>query len=250
MTDARRTEPGQQLLWLYATGEHECSYLSDRTARTVFVDPRYPLDNRQYGVLVRQGMRRSGKYIYQPGCPGCQACKSLRIPVERFRPNRTQRRCWKRNADLHMIPREPVYREEHFRLYLDYLSRRHPGSGMEDSDPERYMEFLVADWSDTTFHEIRLGTRLLGVCVTDRLPDGLSAIYTFFDPDESARSLGIWAILRQIRQAGEEGLPYVYLGYWIAECRKMRYKTDFQPCEIHDGGRWRTHIPAEDHTPL
>ncbi|MEX0732962.1 MAG: arginyltransferase [Aquisalimonadaceae bacterium] len=246
MTDARRTGINQQLLWLYSTGEHACSYLPDRPARTVFVDPRYPLDNQHYGLLVQQGMRRSGRYVYQPGCPTCQACKSLRIPVQDFTPNRSQRRCWKRNSDLEVLSREPEFREEHFQLYLQYLSRRHPGSGMDDPDPDRYMEFLVADWAKTSFHEIRLGEELLGVCVTDRLPDGLSAIYTYFHPDYAARSLGTWAILWQIEQARREKVPYVYLGYWIAECRKMLYKTAFRPCEVHEGGRWKLYHSPDD----
>lgn len=242
MTDIRRSGSNQRLLWLYSTGEHTCSYLPDRPARTVFVDPRYPLDNQQYGLLVQQGMRRSGRYLYRPGCPTCQACKSLRIPVQTFRPNRSQRRCWRRNSDLVVVPREPVLRDEHFQLYLDYLSQRHPGSGMDDPDPERYMEFLVADWAETSFFEIRCGEDLLGVCVTDHLQDGLSAIYTFFDPRYKERSLGTWAILWQIEQARRAEVPYVYLGYWIAECRKMRYKTAFQPCEIYQDSRWKPYL--------
>lgn len=235
----RNTDDAQRLLWLYSTGEHECSYLPERTARTVFVDPRHPLDSRQYALLARQGMRRSGPYVYQPNCPACRACKSLRVDARAFTPNRSQRRCLKRNTDLQVITRPPEYRDEHFRLYLYYLSRRHPGSGMDDPDPDRYMDFLVAGWANTRFHEIRLDGMLLGVAVTDRLPDGLSAVYTFFHPDYPGRSLGTWAILWQIEQARQAGLPWVYLGYWIAECAQMRYKTAFQPCEIHDGGRWR-----------
>lgn len=247
MTDVRRSGNSQRLLWLYSTGEHDCTYLPERPARTVFVDPRHPLDNQQYGFLVQQGMRRSGHYLYQPGCPTCRACKSLRIPVEAFRPNRSQRRCLARNADLTVVAREPVFREEHFQLYLDYLSERHPGSGMDDPDPDRYMEFLVADWSDTSFYEIRCGEELLGVCVTDQLKDGLSAIYTYFDPRHTRRSLGTWAILWQIEQARKAQLPYVYLGYWIAECRKMRYKTAFRPCEIYTGEHWESYPPQTEH---
>jgi len=243
MTVVKRQDGNQGLLWLYSTGEHACSYLPDRPARTVFVDPRYPLDNRQYGALVQQGMRRSGGYVYQPGCPTCQACKSLRIPVADFRPNRSQRRCWTRNMDLQVITLPPVFRQAHFDLYLDYLARRHPGSGMDDPDPRRYMEFLVADWSNTSFHEIRLGNELLGVSVTDGLPDGLSAIYTFYNPSLRTRGIGTWTILWQIEQARKLGLPYVYLGYWIAESPKMRYKTTFRPCEIHEGGLWRPYAP-------
>lgn len=234
-----QTAEKRELLWLYSTGEHECSYLPDRRARTVFVDPRHPLTASQYGALARQGMRRSGEYVYQPNCADCQACKSLRVDARAFRPNRSQRRCLKRNDDLRVISRPPVFREEHFQLYLDYLDQRHPGSSMQDPERDRYMEFLAADWSSTLFNEIRCGDTLLGVAVTDQLPDGLSAVYTFFDPSAARRSLGTWAILWQISEARAAGLPHVYLGYWIAESPRMRYKTAFRPCEIHSGGRWQ-----------
>jgi len=243
---SRDASQDQQLLWLYSTGEHECSYLPDRRARTVFVDPRHALTATQYGTLARQGMRRSGSYVYQPNCTACKACKSLRVDAMAFRPNRSQRRCLKRNDDLRIVSRPPVFNERHFRLYLDYLDRRHPGSSMADADPERYMEFLVADWSQTRFNEIRRGDALLGVAVTDYLPDGLSAVYTFFDPDENSRGLGTWAILWQISEARAAGLAHVYLGYWIEESPRMRYKTSFRPCEIHLGGRWQVYRDPSD----
>ena len=233
------TVHSEQFVWLYSTGEHACSYLESRTARTVFVDPRLPLDNGHYSRLIRQGMRRSGRYIYQPGCPTCSSCQSLRIPVERFRPNRNQRRCWRRNADLRVIQRPPVYVREHFDLYRHYMSMRHPGSGMDQHDPERYMEFLVCDWSETLFLEIRRGRDLVAVAVTDRVADGLSAVYTFYDPDLTRRSLGTYGILAQIEHARMNAMPHVYLGYWIAESPKMRYKTDFQPAETFSAGHWK-----------
>ncbi len=234
MIDAHRDNQ----LWLYSTGEHPCSYVDGRVARTVFVDPAFPIGNAHYSQLIRHGMRRSGGYIYQPKCPDCTSCKSLRVPVQHFRPNRSQRRCWRRNHDLRIIQRPPAFVEDHFRLYRLYMSRRHPGSGMDDHDPDRYMEFLVCPWSDTVFLEIRHGRELLGVAVSDRVADGLSAVYTFFHPDVPARSIGTFAILCQIEHARMNAMEYVYLGYWIAECAKMRYKADFRPCEVYDGGGW------------
>ncbi|MCP1676107.1 arginine-tRNA-protein transferase [Natronocella acetinitrilica] len=230
--------PGSGTLWLYSTGEHACSYLEDRSARTVFVDPAFPVSNAHYSRLITQGMRRSGHFIYQPGCAGCSSCKSLRIPVADFCANRAQRRCWNRNQDIRIIQRPPVFVQQHFALYRHYMSHRHPGSGMDEHDPERYMEFLVSNWSDTVFLEMRRGQDLLGVAVTDRLADGLSAVYTFFHPELARRSLGTFGILAQIEHARMNGLAYVYLGYWIAESPKMRYKATFRPHEIHTGGRW------------
>ncbi|MCC5811987.1 MAG: arginyltransferase [Ectothiorhodospiraceae bacterium] len=239
MDEAGTPPDGKRQLWLYATGEHSCSYLDDRLARTVFADPEYPMNNRVYGALLRQGMRRSGGFVYQPGCAGCSACKSLRIPVERFRPNRSQRRCWKQNADVKVVQRPAAYSEDQFRLYKHYLRSRHPGSGMDSPEPEKYMEFLTASWSNTLFCEFRLGRDLLGVAVTDVVPDGLSAVYTFFNPALTGRSLGTLGILWQIEEARRLELPYVYLGYWIAEADTMRYKARFRPAEIYTGGRWR-----------
>ncbi len=240
MNEAGAPPDGKRQLWLYATGEHACSYLDDRIARTVFADPEYPMNNRLYGALLRQGMRRSGSFVYQPGCPACSACKSLRIPVDRFTPNRSQRRCWKSNRDVRVVPRPAMYADEHFRLYQHYLRNRHPGSGMDAPEPEKYMEFLTARWSDTRFYEFRAGRDLLAVAVTDVVADGLSAVYTFFNPALKARSLGTLGILWQIEEARRLDLPYVYLGYWIAEADSMRYKAHFRPAEVYVAGRWQT----------
>lgn len=226
-------------LWLFATGTHECAYLPERTARTLFVDPHTPLHNDDYSQLIRRGMRRSGPYVYTPGCPACTACQSLRIPVHEFAPRRRQRRCWRHNTDLTARILPPQYREDHFALYRRYLQARHPGGGMDDHDPDSYMEFLVAPWSDTRFVEWRLGPELLAVAVIDRVADGLSAVYTFFDPEAKRRGLGTYAILWQIDAARRWGLDYLYLGYWIAECSSMRYKADFRPCEVYRDGDWQ-----------
>jgi len=229
----------ERRLWLYATGDHECAYLPNRTARTVFVDPTFSLQNRHYSQLIRQGMRRSGRFIYQPSCPGCNACQSLRVPVRVFQPRRRQRRCWRRNSDLSAIVRGADFRQEHFDLYVHYVATRHPGGGMDEHDPDSYMDFLVAPWAETRFVEFREGDRLLAVSVVDLIADGFSAVYTFFAPDESRRGLGTYAILWQIDAARRYGLDYVYLGYWIAACAKMSYKADYRPCEVYQGGEWR-----------
>ncbi|MCC5857393.1 MAG: arginyltransferase [Ectothiorhodospiraceae bacterium] len=235
------TIPGpaqRRRLLLYATGEHSCSYLDDRLARTAFVDPEYPLDNETYAMLLRQGMRRSGEFVYQPSCPGCAACLSLRIPVTGFRPNRSQRRCWKRNQDLQVVPRPPVFDKAHFALYHRYLAHRHPGSGMDDPQPERFMEFLTAGWAKTVFYEFRDGPGRLGGAVADRVSPRVGAGYTLLRPGPPERGLGTLSILWQVREAERLGLPHVYLGYWIAEAPTMRYKTRFRPAEVYSGGRW------------
>ena len=217
---------------------HPCSYLSGRTATSLFLDPRQPLDSRQYASFMRLGFRRSGDLVYRPHCRECNACIPVRIPVERFRPNRGQKRVWQRNRDLIVIAQQPVFRQEQFDLYRRYQAARHAGGGMDDPDPQKYLNFLGARHIHTVFHEFRLREKLLGVAVTDILPDGLSAVYTFFDPDEKRRALGVHAVLWQIEHARERQLPWLYLGYWIEECPKMSYKGHYRPLEAFLQGHW------------
>lgn len=217
---------------------HACSYLPGRTATSLFLDPRQPLDSRQYASFMRLGFRRSGDLVYRPHCRECNACIPVRIPVERFRPNRGQKRVWQRNRDLTVSAHPPVFRQEQFDLYRRYQATRHAGGGMDDPDPQKYLNFLGARHIHTVFHEFRLREKLLGVAVTDILPDGLSAVYTFFDPDEKRRALGVHAVLWQIEHARERQLPWLYLGYWIEECPKMSYKGHYRPLEAFLQGHW------------
>jgi len=217
---------------------HPCSYLPGRTATTLFIDPRYPLDGDKYARFTRLGFRRSGDLVYRPHCRDCSACTPVRIPVDRFAPTRSQRRVVRRNADLVVRARPSVFMPEHFNLYLRYQAIRHSGGGMDDPDPQKYVNFLMGRQVETVFYEMRRDEELLAVAVVDHLPDGLSAVYTFFDPQESNRGLGTFAILWQIEHARLVGLPWVYLGYWIAESKKMAYKANFRPLEAYRHGRW------------
>lgn len=229
-------------LALYLTGEHDCSYLPGLRARTLFVDPTARIDSATYQALVDQGFRRSGTQIYRPACRGCSACIPVRVPVETFVPDRSQRRNWRRNAsELSLVDTPAAFLPSHFELYRRYLQSRHPDGSMADSaSEESYRRFLVERWGGSTrFIEIRLGEVLIGVAVTDILDQGLSAVYTFFDPSASARSPGTFAILAQIRATRRLGLPYLYLGYWLQESAKMRYKDRFRPIEAWDGQGWR-----------
>ena len=233
------SQPGQHAVSIYATGEHPCAYLSERRARTLFVDPRQPMNGSVYSGLVEQGFRRSGEYVYRPGCTGCQACKSLRIPVARFSLSRRHRRCLAANAEVRVHVVAPSFREEHFELYHRYVTERHAGSQMADPSRQQYMEFLTASWCDSVFYEFRENDRLLALSAVDELSSGLSAVYTFYDPDLARRSLGTLSILWLINESRQLGLPYLYLGYWIEESDKMRYKSAFRPHEIFDGAKWQ-----------
>ncbi|MGA7981231.1 MAG: arginyltransferase [Chromatiaceae bacterium] len=232
---------------LYLTGEHECSYIAGLSARTLFVDPLQRVDSGTYQLLLERGFRRSGGHIYRPGCDRCHRCVSLRIPVRAFMPTRSQRRNREQNGrDLVLTSRPPAFEPEHYRLYYAYLQNRHPDGSMADASPASYSDFLVTAWGgETRFLELRLEARLVAVAVTDLLPGALSAVYTFFDPQLSHRAPGTYAILCQIEEARRLGLDYLYLGYWIEECRKMSYKDGYRPTEAWLDGSWRRFAKGE-----
>lgn len=236
-----RQESGCSRPSLYLTKTHPCAYLERRFARNLFVDPRAEMTGRLYERLLGVGFRRSGAHIYRPACLPCERCVPLRIPVARFAPNRSQRRAVRRNADLVVREYPAVFDPEHYALYATYVSSRHAGSTMaENPTPESYHDFLLAPWGgESRLLELRLGARLLGVAVTDCLANALSAVYTYFDPSLGARALGTYAILCQIDLARRLDRSYLYLGYWIEECRKMSYKEGYRPVQALMGGYWR-----------
>ncbi len=227
-----------QQLQFYATPEHSCSYLENRRAKTIFVDPDALLDKNNYSRLSDLGFRRSGNHIYRPHCQNCSACISARIPVALFRPSKSQKRVLRLNQDLLTCSRAPTYTDEYYALYERYIRVRHHDGDMHPSSIEQFESFLVQSQFNTRFIEFRHDQTLLAVAVVDYLEQGISAIYTFFDPDLPHRSLGKLAILRMIQQAHLEGLPYLYLGYWIKNCQKMAYKADYQPIQLLIEGHW------------
>jgi arginine-tRNA-protein transferase len=196
-----------------------------------------------YGELVRRGFRRSGDFAYRPACPGCQACVAVRVPVERFSPDRSQRRCLKANRTLAAHECPLVFTEEHRSLYRRYQVKRHPGGGMDGDDGEQYAGFLLRSRVDTRMVEFRDADRLHMVSIIDVLEEGFSSVYTFFNPELPAAGLGTYNVLWQIQQCRARKLPYLYLGYWIGACRKMNYKTRFRPIEGFLDGLWRELAP-------
>ncbi|WP_020209244.1 arginyltransferase [Gilvimarinus chinensis] len=225
-------------LKLFATAPHPCSYLEGEEATTVFIDPAAEVDQDLYSQLSRLGFRRSGSHLYRPHCAACQACVSSRIPVRLFKANRSQKRCIKKNSDLQLHLVDSIQTDEHYSLYESYINNRHADGDMYPPTREQYEAFLSAEWGTTRYIEYRLQDRLLGVAVCDELTDGLSAVYTFFDSQEAKRSLGTFAILVQIRKAQDMGLEYVYLGYWIRNCQKMAYKTQYRPLQLLINKHW------------
>ena len=225
-------------LRFFATSIHPCSYLAGREATTVFVDPGYPKSPALYTALSRIGFRRSGAHIYRPACARCNACVPVRIPVARFHSRRIHRRIRAANRDLACRVRPARFDAEHFALYRRYISARHAGSDMDDPSPGQYRDFLISAWCDSLFFEYSLGTTVVAVSVIDRLTDAYSCVYTFFDPAHERRSLGTYAILHAIDAARRNALQWLYLGYYIADSPKMRYKADYRPQERFVGGRW------------
>lgn len=225
-------------LKLFATQPHPCSYLEDQEATTLFVDPEAPVDITLYSQLSQLGFRRSGSHLYRPQCGSCQACISCRIPVALFHPSRSQRRCWQRNQDLTITLTDNINTRKHYELYASYISERHQDGDMYPPSVAQYEAFLTREWGVTRYLEFHAGDELVGVAVCDQLEDGLSAVYTFYSPAQDRRSLGVFAILAQIEIARNQGLHFLYLGYWIKQCDKMRYKIQYRPLELLINRRW------------
>ncbi|MEN5059915.1 arginyltransferase [Luteimonas sp. TWI1416] len=226
-------------LRLFHTAPHACGYWPEREARDLVLDPHDPRLAHVYTQALRWGFRRSGDIVYRPHCAHCRACVAVRIPVEDFTPNRSQRRALARNADIEsrVVPAER--NDERLALYRRYLVSRHPAGGMDDHGAHEFDQFLIGSWNEGRLLELRLHGQLVGVAVTDLIEDALSAVYTFYDPDFVSRGLGTLAILRQIAWAQRDRRRYLYLGYWIEGHRKMDYKRNFQPLEGFDGLQWR-----------
>lgn len=226
-------------LVFYQDSPHPCSYLEEQEATNIYPDPNQAMTNHLYSHLIQHGFRRSGDLAYRPHCLSCQACVPVRINTAEFRLNRSQRRCIQRNKALNVSHHSASFNAEHYDLYCRYLAARHVGGGMDNPSKESYVNFLTSTWSETSFIEIREGQRLVAVAVTDYVQHGLSALYTFFDPEMRAYSLGTYAILQQIDIAKTHCLPWVYLGYWISNCQKMKYKQNFSGIEAYINQKWQ-----------
>ncbi|WP_353172857.1 arginyltransferase [Paracandidimonas soli] len=231
-------EPTFQTLQFYATAAYPCSYLPDKLARSQVAAPTHLIDTAAYSKLIRRGFRRSGLFTYRPHCDNCQACLPIRVDASGFQPGRTQQRTWRRHRELQARVLPLLWSEEHYAMYRRYQRSRHPGAGMDEDDANQYREFLLTSRVDSRLVEFRLPSgELQMVSLIDLVEDGISAVYTFFDPDARG-SLGTYGVLWQIEYCRRHSLPWLYLGYWIRESRKMAYKNQYRPFQVLSRGAW------------
>ncbi|NRB40482.1 MAG: arginyltransferase [Pseudomonadales bacterium] len=233
------TSTAPEQLRLYASAPQPCSYLEGMESEALFIDPEAKMNQHSYSYLSKLGFRRSGNLIYRPDCQHCQACIPIRIPVAHFKTSKSQKRLLKKNTDIRVVKSHSIDDEHFYKLYADYICFRHADGDMYPPSKEQYTSFLNNAIGCTEYFSFMCGDKLIAVAVIDRLNDGFSAVYTFYDPCEEKRSPGTLAVLWQIEHAKQLHLDYVYLGYWIKDSQKMQYKSRFKPAEILLNQQWR-----------
>ena len=234
------TQPSRQLE-LYISSTHDCDYLQGKQSQSVFISPDVTVTPGVYEYLIAVGFRRSGAYAYRPHCSTCRACISCRINVHHFKASKSQKRLLNKNKELTFSAVKAEFSEEHYELYLRYQRFKHPAGSMENFTEKDYETFLCESFGNSLMYETRLGDTLLAISVTDIFSQALSAVYTFFDPDYSSRSLGTYSVLQQIKIAKETKKNHLYLGYYIKNSVKMSYKSKFKPIELLIAGDWRAY---------
>lgn len=223
---------------LFLTPESDCSYLPQQSSQLLCLHQDYQPDTAIFSALTEQGFRRSGNFIYRPQCRDCQACVPVRLPVAQFTASKQQQRTLKRGSQLSISEHAPGFNAERYQLYEQYINARHADGSMFPPTTRQFESFLCQNNEYARFYEFRLHERLLAVAVTDILHDGLSAVYSFFDPQDRYFSLGRYAILWQVMQAQRLNLDYLYLGYWIKNHSKMHYKQQYQPLQGLSADGW------------
>lgn len=223
---------------LFETVTDQCPYLEHELSASILIDPDKPVKPALFSLLSKSGFRRSGSMLYSPKCPTCKACISVRVPSKEYQSTRSQKRVWRKNTDLTVTIEDVKFKQQHFELYLKYQQHRHPESTMCDDAPEKYISFLQSNFSNSKLVCFHDGTQVIGISAIDQFDGGISAVYTFFDPDQSHRSLGTFAIMYLLKLARLREIPHVYLGYWVDKSDKMDYKRKFKPLEGYQNRQW------------
>lgn len=235
------TQTPKPPLVFYRTGPMPCPYLGGKVERNLFTELSGAQAGELHDQLAQAGFRRSHHIVYRPACPGCNGCVPVRIPVARFQMSRSQRRVWNRNSDLSVSLSGPRATDEHYALFSRYQNARHSGGEMATMSFSDFRAMVEDSVVDTRLMSIRGPSgQLIGACLTDRLSNGYSAVYSYFDPDEDSRSLGTYCVLWLLDHAQKADFDHVYLGYWIDACAKMTYKSRFQPIEHLGAQGWQT----------
>lgn len=223
---------------LLLSQEHNCSYLDGKMACSTFVDPSCKLTTAIYTKLIMQGFRRNGDIAYKPCCQKCISCVPSRLVVSKFAINRSQKRCWKKNRNTQVIVKSACFEQEHYDMYLRYQAIRHDNGSAVNSSPQDYIGFLKSSWCESRFIEFLIEGELAAVAVIDELEDSWSAVYTFFEPKFADHSLGVYAVLWEIDQLQKQKREFLYLGFWIKACKKMTYKSNYQPMQLLIDNQW------------
>ncbi len=231
-------DPPLQKLQFYVTTPYRCGYLENKAAQSLIATPQYLVDAKTYDSLIGMGFRRSGKFVYRPHCESCNACIPVRLPVADAQPNRSQKRAYKQHQHLSVSVLPLEFHQDHFKLYCDYQVARHDGSHERETE-EQYRSFLIQSNVESRLVEFRENGILKMISVVDFIRDGISAVYTFYETSDKTSSYGTFNIMWLSAWCKELGLPYLYLGYWIAASQKMAYKEKFKPLQALIDGHWQ-----------
>ena len=235
------SHPNEQALeriQFYVTAPYACGYLPEQLSQSLIATPQHLANGLQYSGLIQLGFRRSGQFVYRPHCQGCRACISVRLPVAEFQASRSQKRAFKQHQSLEVLINRPNFDEAQFNLYQAYQASRHQGAE-KDEGADQYRDFLIQSNVDSLSVSFLLNGQLKIVSIVDIVEDGISAVYTFYDTQDTQASYGTYSILWLIEWCKQLGLPYLYLGYWIQDSPKMAYKRNFMPQEALMNGQWQ-----------
>jgi leucyl-tRNA---protein transferase len=223
----------------YVTTKYPCGYINNQEAQSIVATPYKKVDERTYGDLIQQGFRRSGQYVYKPQCHECNACIPIRVCVEKFTKSQSQKRIIKKHSYITAKILPLNFEEEHYNLYVNYQNNRHRINSEITNDVADYNDFLIKSNVNTQIIEFRAKGKLMMVTIIDRVKNGISAVYTFYDCNDTKLSLGTYSILWLLNFCNNEKLNHLYLGYWINDSKKMKYKVNFKPYELMINGSWQ-----------